>query len=408
MVLHEFADGRLDFLREARVLIERSRETVEQVVARYEKQKRQEAAQALSRNPALAAPFYNAPPPPQQEDSKQQHQHQQEVEEEKETKTGNEETKEEEEENGFVDKPPAVVIGRAVVLAEEEEETDDEREPTEEEKRAQEAAEERYMTAAVAAAVGDEVRIAQLLTRHNHFRVIAPRFRPPVPISQAGDGSDGSGDGARGSGLVLSIADGGGGRGGGEKGSPGGALSNSSVISGVTMEGDIERASVGAAAAAEEEEDCDDNGGDEHSVASSLNEEDAALAEELLHASLALYEASPKALVDEATKPLGGQLKLSPFIGIEQLGPYPPPEFEVIWAARRAAEAAAKAEAARRRAARKEEKRRKFLFLLNFFFLAFYSLSCILSCIHSWVVSFRFTLLKINTILLRTKNKMQI
>jgi hypothetical protein len=333
VLLAEFADGRLDWQHEALFLADRACGVVDKVVWRYEKDARRAAAKELSSGkavlPELPRPteveprlhqLPGATPPGSGDEAQLDSATSPAAKKPTKMSRGREGGGEGGGDAGSVGSGSSLVDGQGT---EDDSGSGDEGSGAEEAAKVELALREAlFVDLAVASCLELNVRVAQIVARHNKFRVL--KREEIIPLVQAADDQS-VGVRSPGQGSITSEF------------TEGAAASGGSDEQAANSVDDVSAAMEVAALA-----------------------ERAAAAEAMLQLCVQTFETAPPPAVAKAQSE---NPKLTPYIGLERLGSYPPPEFAAIFAARKQSELDAVAFAKRARKlekqARKEAKATK-------------------------------------------------
>ena len=363
VILAEFGDGRLDWAHESLFLAERATSVIDQIVWRYEKDARRLAAKMLSSGKAIL------PELPEEEQQAKEAQSQSSSGHHGGGGSGGGAMVEASVESGaHAEDESSLALGNKSGGGAEEhsdnekehdEDEDDEKEDDEATKALLQRREALYVEQKVATCLDLNVRVAQIVARHNKLRVLRREARPSDAASTGGSHEESSSSGFMDSGFLSP----------GQEGSITSAFTEGTArFDRVNTNPKIEETAAATAPPAadgsgeattkeNEEEEEEDIG---TAMEAAAKAERAEAAEAMVLTCFEIFESAP---ADAVAKAQSDNPKLTPYIGLERLDTYPPPEFEAIFAARRQAEldAIALAKQARKleKQARKEAKLKK-------------------------------------------------
>jgi hypothetical protein len=376
VILHEFGDNRVDWANEASFLIDRSVETVDSIIERYEKEAMQAAAKMLGSGrailPELPSSSHISP------SSSSNKQLSSIVEGSSIREAGEEEDGNDNKNNKLVvvsddgdgggSGSSGQLVGRSSLNdekpkkggAEEAEDQEDEPEESPTDKKIREEKEALYMKQCMWDCLPEAVRIAKLILRHNKLRILTDQLSISETALEVAKEER-----SRAASANANANDG------------GGYSPPVSPLTQASFKSKKSKSKKFSLSFTEDDDDDDDEkklssdkdnflktnllskdgdqeeviaqgtavtttttvgGSDNLSLTSSMEGEDAELKllkeeqEHFLISCLELYENSPGLIRGAAG---AHQPKLSKYIGMERLGAYPPDEFEVIYELRR-------------------------------------------------------------------------
>jgi len=362
VILAEFGDGRLDWAHESLFLAERAASVIDQIVWRYEKEARRLAAKMLSSGKAVL------PELPEEQQARL------ETEERGDQSTSGsggggamveasvESGAHVEDQEGNNSKSGQGAEEQSDHEHDHDEDEDDDEKEDEAAKALLQRREALYVEQKVETCLDLNVRVAQIVARHNKLRVLRREARPSDATSTGGSHEESS-SGAMDGGFLSP----------GQEGSITSAFTEGTarfdrVNSNTNPKTGNDAAATRPPTADGKGETTNDEGAedaeDEEDVGTAMEAlakaERAEAAEAMVLACFEIFESAP---ADAVAKAQSENPKLTPYIGLERLDTYPPPEFEAIFAARRQAELDAIAFAKRARKlekqARKEAKLKK-------------------------------------------------